>query len=168
MENNQKNILVQVTVNNKTYSIQIHPEKRLVDLLRDELHLLGTKEGCGIGECGACTILFNGRAVASCTIPAGAAEGAEIVTIEGLKGDDGTLHPIQQAYIDAGAVQCGFCTPGMIMSTLALLNEYPDPTEEQIRLGLSGNLCRCTGYHQIFEAVKSAAKSMDVKKGIKL
>lgn len=151
---------IHITLNGKEHAIEVDPNTRLLDMLREEFQLLGTKEGCGIGECGACTVLFNGRAVASCTVPAAAADGAEILTIEGLTGEDGALHPIQQAFIDAGAVQCGFCTPGMIISTLALLLEHPDPTDEQIRVGLSGNLCRCTGYYQIFTAVKQAAIAM--------
>ncbi len=156
-------ITVNLTVNGKNESVTLPAEKRLVDLLRDYLSLAGTKEGCGIGECGACTVLMDGRAVASCTVPAGAAEGADILTIEGIAAPNGELHPLQQAFIDCSAVQCGFCTPGMIMSAYALLQDDPEPTEEAIRVGLSGNLCRCTGYHQIFDAVKQAAGIMNSK-----
>jgi carbon-monoxide dehydrogenase small subunit len=131
---------------------------RLIDVLRDGLGLTGTKEGCGEGECGACTVIVDGRAVNSCLYPALEAEGREVTTIEGLGGPDSTLGPLQRAFVDRGAVQCGFCTPGMIMSAKALLDECPDPSEEEIRAALLGNLCRCTGYVQIVEAVKRAAE----------
>jgi len=160
MEQMMEKQTVGMTVNGKPYRVEIAPDRRLVDVLRDDLHLLGTKEGCGIGECGACTILMNGKTVNSCLVLAGSAQDARILTIEGVAGPDGALHPIQQAYIEAGAVQCGFCTPGMIMSTLALLLECPEPTDAQIKLALSGNLCRCTGYIQIFNAVRLAASRM--------
>ena len=149
--------LVTLEVNGRTHQVEARADERLLDLLRDHLGLMGTKEGCGIGECGACTVLLDGKPVNSCMVPAGSAEGCRVLTIEGLEGPDGALHPIQQSYIDAGAVQCGFCTPGMIMSTLALLSEHPDPSDEQIKEALSGNLCRCTGYLQIIEAVRMAA-----------
>ncbi|MBQ9015079.1 MAG: (2Fe-2S)-binding protein [Firmicutes bacterium] len=131
----------------------------MVDFLRKQMHLTGTKRGCEEGECGACTILLDGRAVTSCMMLAVEADGHEIVTIEGVK-QDGVLHPIQKEFIDKWALQCGFCTPGMIMSALSLLSENPHPTEEQIREGISGNLCRCTGYAKIVEAIDSAAKIM--------
>ncbi|MBQ9059784.1 MAG: (2Fe-2S)-binding protein [Firmicutes bacterium] len=131
----------------------------MVDFLRKQMHLTGTKRGCEEGECGACTILLDGRAVTSCMMLAVEADGHEIVTIEGVK-KDGVLHPIQKEFIDKWALQCGFCTPGMIMSALSLLDENPHPTEEQIREGISGNLCRCTGYAKIVEAIDSAAKIM--------
>ena len=129
-------------------------------MLREKLGLLGTKIGCGEGECGACTVLMNGKTVTSCLVLAVQADGADIVTIEGLEKTDGTLHPVQEAFVEAGAVQCGYCTPGMVMSTIALLEKHPDPSEDQIREGLTGNLCRCTGYQKIFEAVQIASKKM--------
>jgi len=130
---------------------------RLIDCLRDELNLTGTKEGCGEGECGACTVLVDGKAVNSCLYPILEAEGKTIVTIEGLKGPENRLSPIQQAFVDKGAIQCGFCTPGMILAAKALLDSNPNPGDEEIREALQGNLCRCTGYLQIIEAVKQAA-----------
>ena len=152
-----------MTVNGKHIQAEVLPETRLLDVLREELHLLGTKEGCSIGECGACTVLMNGRTVNACMVLAGSADGAEIMTIEGVCGPEGELHPIQQAFIDAGAVQCGFCTPGMIISTLSLLMKNPQPKDDQIQEALSGNLCRCTGYHQIFKAVRLASERMHRK-----
>ena len=131
----------------------------MVDFLRKQMHLTGTKRGCEEGECGACTILLDGRAVASCMMLAVEADGHEITTIEGLK-QDGVLHPLQKEFIDKWALQCGFCTPGMIMSAYCLLKENPNPTEQEIREGISGNLCRCTGYAKIVEAIDSAAKIM--------
>lgn len=131
----------------------------MVDFLRKQMNLTGTKRGCEEGECGACTILLDGRAVASCMMLAVEADGHEIVTIEGVK-KDGVLHPVQKAFIDKWALQCGFCTPGMIMSALSLLSENPHPTEHEIREGISGNLCRCTGYAKIVEAIDAAAKVM--------
>ena len=131
----------------------------MVDFLRKQMHLTGTKRGCEEGECGACTILVDGRAVTSCMMLAVEADGHDIVTIEGLK-QDGVLHPLQREFIDKWALQCGFCTPGMIMSAVSLLNENPNPTEAEIREGISGNLCRCTGYAKIVEAIDSAAKIM--------
>ena len=146
-------------VNGRRIEREIDPESRLLDVLRETLHLTGTKEGCGEGECGACTVLMDGQAVNSCLVLAPQAEGAEILTVEGLSNGR-TLHPIQQAFVETGAVQCGFCTPGFIMSTLALLNEVPDPTDGEILAALEGNLCRCTGYGKIVEAVKLAASRM--------
>lgn len=135
----------------------IEPHQRLIDVLRGPLGHTGTKEGCGEGECGACTVIVDGRAVNSCLYPAPEIEGKMVTTIEGLRSDDNQLSVIQQAFVEQGGIQCGFCTPGMIMSTKALLDNNPDPTEEEIRDALVGNLCRCTGYVQIIEAVKSAA-----------
>ena len=134
----------------------------LLEVLRDQLDITGPKECCGVGECGACTILLNGKAVNACLILAVEADGTEIVTIEGLGGPD-NLSPMQKAFIDAGAVQCGFCTPGMIMAAQYLINTNPDPTEEEIRVALAGNLCRCTGYSRIIEAVLSVSKQMRPK-----
>lgn len=139
---------------------EIETHKMLLDLLRDKFELTGTKEGCGQGECGACTVLVDGLAVNACLFPAMEVEGRSVTTIEGLIGEGGRLHPIQEAFVEAGAVQCGFCMPGMVMSAKALLDENPDPTEEEIRRGISGNLCRCTGYVQIVDAIKIAAQKM--------
>ena len=134
---------------------------RLLDLLRNVFRLTGTKEGCGEGECGACTVIVNGKTVNSCLVLAGQAEGAEIITIEGLSVD-GKPGKLQQAFIEAGAVQCGFCTPGMILSAKALLDENPKPSDEDIKVALSGNLCRCTGYAKIVDAVRAAASQSGV------
>ncbi|HCL90019.1 MAG TPA: (2Fe-2S)-binding protein [Candidatus Atribacteria bacterium] len=149
-----------IKVNNKDYKLFIASNKRLLDVLRDDLGLTGVKEGCAIGECGACTVIMNGKNVCSCMILAGQAEGAEIITIEGLEGPKGELHPLQEAFMETGAVQCGFCTPGMILSSLVLLKNNPSPTEEEIKEAISGNFCRCTGYKQIIEAVQLAAERM--------
>ena len=150
---------VSMTINGVPYQVDVKPNQTLVHLLREELGLLGTKCGCEEGECGACTVIMNGVSVTSCLVPAVQADGADILTIEGLaEGEE--LHPIQEAYVEAGAVQCGFCTPGFVMSTLALLRKHPHPTEDQIREGLAGNLCRCTGYQKIFDAVTLAAEKM--------
>lgn len=148
-----------VTVNGKFYSVQVDPSIRLVDFLRENLFLTGTKVGCGKGECGACTVIMNGVAVNSCLIPVMRAEGADIETIEGLS-DAGKLHPIQEEFIEKGAIQCGFCTPGMIMSAKALLDQNTDPTVEEVKEALGGNICRCTGYVKIEEAVLCAAERM--------
>jgi len=143
-------------VNGRPVELTVAPNRRLLDVLRDDLGLTGTKEGCGEGECGACTVLLDGRPVNSCLVLAPEASGKKIVTIEGLS-EDGRLHPIQQAFLEAGAVQCGFCTPGMILAAAALLEENPRPDERAIRTAISGNLCRCTGYVKIVEAVRLAA-----------
>lgn len=143
---------IQFKLNDKRVTIETPPSHRLLDLLREDLKLTGTKEGCGIGECGACTVVMNGRAVNSCLILAGQADGAEIITIEGL-AENGQLHPLQENFIKSGAVQCGFCTPGMLMSAYALLLENPQPTEAEIKEAIAGNLCRCTGYKQIVTAI---------------
>ncbi|MDP8247533.1 MAG: (2Fe-2S)-binding protein [Candidatus Tritonobacter lacicola] len=151
-----KKIKLTITVNGKKHTLRIAPNLRLLDLLRDELRLTGTKEGCGIGECGACTVILDGKAVNSCLVLAGRCDGSEIITIEGL-ARDGALHPLQQSFIDHGAVQCGFCTPGMILSAKALLDENQRPTEKDIRVAIAGNLCRCTGYKQIVQAIQTVA-----------
>lgn len=148
---------IHLTVNEKHYTVDADPAKRLLDLLREDLHLTGVKEGCGIGECGACTVILNGQTVNSCLVLAGQTEGSEIITIEGIGGKDGALNPLQTAFIEAGAVQCGFCTPGMIVSAYALLKKKPKPSVEEIKEAMSGNLCRCTGYKQIIQAVNIAA-----------
>lgn len=147
---------VRFTVNGRAASVEADAEMRLLDALREELHLTGTKEGCGEGECGACTVLLDGRPVNSCLVLAVQVEGCDVLTIEGV-ADGPRLHPIQQALVEAGAVQCGFCTPGFILSTYALLRDHPTPSEDEILTALEGNLCRCTGYAKIVEAVKLAA-----------
>ncbi|HBT47542.1 MAG TPA: (2Fe-2S)-binding protein [Peptococcaceae bacterium] len=149
---------LKLKVNGKEYRVKVRPHKRLLDVLRDDLHLTGTKEGCGIGECGACTVIMDGRAVNSCLVLAASAEGKEIYTIEGLE-QDGKLHPLQEAFMRHNALQCGFCTPGMIMSAKALLDKNPHPTREEIKEAISGNLCRCTGYRQIIEAIEEVSES---------
>ncbi|MBQ7092061.1 MAG: (2Fe-2S)-binding protein [Clostridia bacterium] len=151
-------------LNGKSVSTSAVPDMMLADFLREKMFLTGTKKGCGKGECGACTVLFNGNAVNSCMIPLGKADGANILTIEGLS-QNGELHPIQQAFVDAGAVQCGFCTPGMIMSTKALLDSNKHPSRDEITEALGGNICRCTGYIKIIEAVEAAAAMIAGKEG---
>lgn len=155
-----KNIELNIKVNNKDYKLFISSNKRLLDVLRDDLGLTGVKEGCAIGECGACSIIMNGKNVCSCIILAGQAEGSEIITIEGLEGPKGELHPLQEAFVETGAVQCGFCTPGIILSSLTLLQRNLNPTVKEIKEAISGNFCRCTGYKQIIEAVQLAAEKM--------
>ncbi len=150
---------ITLNVNGVQRQLEVTPQDRLLDVLRDRMGLLGVKEGCGSGDCGACTVLMNNRPVTSCMVLAATADGAEILTIEGLE-KDGELHPLQQAFIDEGAVQCGFCTPGMIISALALLHETLDPTDEEIKRAIAGNLCRCTGYARIFAAIRTAAERM--------
>ena len=147
---------ITLTVNGQAKTIEAPPMKRLLDVLREDLHLTGTKEGCGEGECGACAIILNGDLVNSCLIPALQAEGTQITTIEGIAIDE-KLHPIQQCFLENGGAQCGICTPGMILATHHLLEKNPQPTLLQIEEGLNGNLCRCTGYTGIFEAVRAAA-----------
>jgi carbon-monoxide dehydrogenase small subunit len=155
----QKQILT-FTLNGEPVQIEIEPHFTLLQVLREELELPGTKEGCGMGECGACTVLLDGKTVNSCIFPALEAEGKSIVTIEGMADAKRGLHPIQKAFIEHGAIQCGFCTPGMVLSAKALLDENPKPTEEEIRNGIAGNLCRCTGYLQIIEAIKAASNQL--------
>lgn len=153
----QDKIEVAFTVNGEATEVSVEPFTLLLDALREELDLTGTKRGCGEGECGACSVLVNGKLVNSCLVLAAECEGAQILTIEGLERD-GKLHPIQDAFIEHGAVQCGFCTPGMILAAFALLEENPAPTEEEIKRGLEGNLCRCTGYRKIIDAVQAMAR----------
>ena len=147
---------ISFTVNGEPLTITTHPLKRLLDVLRDDLHLTGTKEGCGEGECGACSVLVNDELVNSCLVPVMQIAGARICTVEEL-GKSGDLHPLQQAFAEAGAAQCGICTPGMLMAGVHLLAKNPHPTMDEIREGLSGNLCRCTGYSKIFDAVYKAS-----------
>ncbi len=147
-------------LNENEIEVEVEPHWTLLHLLRESLELSGTKPGCGEGECGACTVLVNNKAVNSCIYPVMEVAEATVTTIEGMIGSSGELHPIQKAFVERGAVQCGFCTPGMIMASRALLDENPNPTEDEIRHGLAGNLCRCTGYTQIVEAVESAGESL--------
>lgn len=155
-----EHVTIRFTVNGESVTLGVRPDWNLLRVLREELELTGAKEGCGAGECGACTVIVNGKAVNACLFPAVEADGAEITTIEGLAQPGGELHPIQRAFLEKGAVQCGFCTPGMILSAKALLDRVPVPSEEEIRTALAGNLCRCTGYVQIIEAVQAAAEEL--------
>ncbi len=160
---------IKLTINGKEREVETTPSTRLLDLLRDDVHLTGTKEGCGKGECGACTVIMNGELVASCLVLAPQADGAAITTIEGI-GNGENLDPIQEAFIETGAVQCGFCTPGMILAAKRLLEENSNPDEEEIKQGISGNLCRCTGYQKIIDAIKLSAVRLarnDSRKGKK-
>lgn len=153
---------IQLTVNEKIYKIMVEPQEILVDVLREKCRLTGVKKGCDLGECGACTILMDGKPVTSCCIFAVDAVGKKITTIEGLS-KNGKLHPIQEAFIETGALQCGFCTPGMILSTKALLDGNQHPNRDEIKKALAGNLCRCTGYEQIFEAVELVVEKIKNK-----
>jgi len=147
-------------LNGSEVRVAVEGHHRLIDILRGSLGQTGTKEGCGEGECGSCTVIIDGRAVNSCLYPALEAEGKTVITIEGLQGPKNELSVLQQAFVEEGAIQCGFCTPGMIMSAKALLDSNPKPSEEDIRDAIQGNLCRCTGYVQIIEAVKKAAREL--------
>ena len=150
---------VSFSVNGEVHTVSVYPMERLLDVLRNKLGLTGTKEGCGEGECGSCSVLFNGELVNSCLVPVLQAEGATVCTIEGL-AQRPAMHPVQQAFLKCGGAQCGICTPGMVMATVHLLHKNPHPTLEQIREGLGGNLCRCTGYTRIFHAVQEAASQL--------
>lgn len=152
-----REIDVTCTVNGVRHTVRVHPMRRLLDVLREELQLTGTKEGCGEGECGACSVFINRELVNSCLVPVLQVEGAEIKTIEGVAGD-AQLHAVQQAFIETGGAQCGICTPGMVLAAINLLEQTPQPTEADIRHGLAGNLCRCTGYMKIFDAVVRACE----------
>lgn len=147
---------INLKVNGKIHAIQVDSKDMLVDVIRDKVGLTGTKEGCGTGECGACTVLINGEPVNSCLYLAIRAEGKEILTIEGL-GNPASLHPLQQAFVENGAVQCGFCAPGMLLSAHALLMRNPNPNEQEIRKGISGNICRCSGYVKVIKSIQQAA-----------
>ena len=154
--------LIELTVNKQPYPIDVEGRTRLLDALRDKCLLTGAKEGCSTGDCGACTVLLDGQPVTSCLVLAASAVGREITTIEGVAEGE-SLHPVQQAFMEEGALQCGICTPGMIMTSIALLGENPSPTRDEIRSGLQGNICRCTGYDKIVDAVEAAAREMQGK-----
>ena len=151
--------LVRLIINGEVYEVLVKPNAILLDVLRDQLGLTGAKRGCETGDCGACTVIMDGKAVNACLVLAMKADGREILTIEGL-ADGPKLHPIQEAFAEKGAVQCGFCTPGMVLSAKVLLDRNPNPTIEEIKTGLAGNLCRCTGYIKIIEAIQTAARKM--------
>ena len=155
---------IELTINGLNYDVVISPEDLLIDVLRQQLGLTGTKKGCGQGDCGTCTVLIDGKRALACLTLAIACQGKAVETIEGLE-EDGKLDPIQEAFVDEGAVQCGFCTPGMIMSAKALLEENPNPSRVEIKRGLSGNLCRCTGYIRVFDAVEEAAGRRQAQSG---
>ncbi len=158
--------LITLNVNGETVEAAVEPNRTLVQFLREDLGLTGTKHGCGLGDCGACTVILNGKPANSCLVLAVQANGGDVITIEGL-AENGKLHPIQQAFVDKGAIQCGFCSPGMILSAKALLESNPKPSEHEIRTAISGNLCRCTGYQKIVEAIQEAAKTIDGNGGVR-
>jgi len=153
-------IAIQVKVNGKLHKLEIEPRKLLVELLREDLDLTGTHVGCDTNYCGACTVLLNGAAVKSCTMFAVQADGAEIMTVEGLEGKDGQLHPIQRAFGECYGLQCGYCTPGLMLSTFQLLTQNQNPNDKDMRKAIAGNTCRCTGYQNILKAIQSAARGM--------
>ncbi len=154
-----RKLQINLTVNGEQYELLVEPRQTLLEVLREDVGLTGTKRGCGTGDCGACTVLVDGRAVNSCLLLAVDASGKEVLTIEGL-ATNGRLHPIQEAFLEHGGVQCGFCTPGMIMSAKVLLDAKPKPSEEEVRYAIAGNLCRCTGYVKIVESILAAAEKM--------
>jgi aerobic carbon-monoxide dehydrogenase small subunit len=160
VESTSIKIKIGFSVNGETRSVEAHPMERLLDVLRQQLQLTGTKEGCGEGECGACSVFIDGEIVSSCLVPVAQVAGASIKTIEGVANGQ-QLHAVQQAFIDCGGAQCGICTPGMVMAAVDLLERNPDPSEADIRNGLAGNLCRCTGYMKIFESVVHACRKQD-------
>lgn len=157
--------LVRMTINGELYEVALHPFRSLLDVLREECGLTGTKKGCDVGDCGACTVIMDGKPLNACLVLGVEADGAEILTIEGLAQPDGEggyrLHPLQESFLTHGAAQCGFCTPGMIMAAKALLDENPQPTEEEVRFAIAGNICRCTGYTKIFEAIVKATNGKE-------
>jgi len=153
-----KSMVVSFNVNGEPRRIAVTPNRSLLDALRTEAGLTGTKKGCDVGECGSCTVIMNGRPVNACLVLAVEAEGAELTTVEGLQAADGSLHRLQDAFIECGATQCGFCTPGFLMAAKALLDENPAPSADEIRFAIAGNICRCTGYTKIFEAIAQAAR----------
>ncbi|MBQ9321302.1 MAG: (2Fe-2S)-binding protein [Eubacterium sp.] len=155
-------MIVSFEVNGKPVELMVEPNRTLLDILREDLGLTGVKHGCDDSNCGVCTVIMDGKAVKSCSILIGQAEGTKVTTIEGLEGENG-LHPLQQAFIDHFAIQCGFCTPGMILSAKALLDENPNATEEDIREAMHGNMCRCTGYKKIIEAIEAARDQMNAQ-----
>ncbi len=148
---------IRLKVNGDVYELSVDPNELLIDVIRNRLDLTGTKEGCGAGDCGACTVIIDGKSVNSCLMLAIEADGRDILTIEGI-AKDGKLDPIQKAFIDEGAIQCGFCTPGMVLSAKALLDENPHPSDEEIKKSISGNICRCTGYQKIVRAIQEASR----------
>lgn len=150
---------IRFTINNQAQELSVDPWRTLLEVIREDLQLTGTKEGCGEGECGSCTVIMGGKTVNSCLVPAVEADNKEIITIEGL-ADGEDLHPIQEAFVEKSGMQCGFCTPGMIMSAKALLDSNPSPNKEEIREGIAGNFCRCTGYTKILESISAAASAM--------
>ncbi len=155
-----KQQLIQLDINNQIYEVPINNRDLLVDVIRKKVGLTGTKKGCGEGDCGACTVLVDGAPILSCLTLAVSCQGKKITTIEGLADDQGNLHPIQQSFLDHGAVQCGFCTPGMILTTKAMLDKNPQPDDRSIKRGIAGNICRCTGYKKIVEAIGASAKKI--------
>lgn len=161
---NMNKLAINFVLNGREQTVEVDSNRRLVDLLRDDLGLTGVKKGCGEGECGACTVIINGEAVNSCLVLAAQVDGTEVTTIEGL-GYDNHLHPLQESFIEEGAVQCGFCTPGMIMSAKALLDRNPNPNNTEIVNSLAGNLCRCTGYTKIVKAIERVVKQSTVNPG---
>jgi len=152
--------IIHFNLNGHEVSAEVESHRMLLHILRENFEMTGTKEGCGQGECGACTVLIDGLSVNACLYPAFEVEGKTVTTVEGLIGEGNILHPIQEAFVENGGVQCGFCTPGMVMSAKALLDEKPHPSEEEIKEGIAGNLCRCTGYVQIVESIKKAAEKL--------
>jgi aerobic carbon-monoxide dehydrogenase small subunit len=158
--------LITLNVNGETVEAAVEPNRTLIQFLREDLGLTGTKHGCGLGDCGACTVILDGKPVNSCLVLAIQANGGEVLTIEGV-AENGKLHPVQQAFVNKGAIQCGFCSPGMILSAKALLDSNPKPAEHEIRTAISGNLCRCTGYQKIVEAIQEAAKVIDGNGGVR-
>jgi len=158
--------LIELEINGRVYDVAVDARDLLLDVVRKKVGLTGTKKGCGAGDCGACTVLVDGKPYLSCITLAIACNGKKITTVEGLAAPDGSLHPIQQAFVDHGAIQCGFCTPGMIMSAKGLLDRNPKPTELEIKRGIAGNICRCTGYKRIVEAIEAASETMS-EEGVK-